>query len=126
MDRPTIPQQHACSALAMARRGLARLVSLAVLGACCGASAQALEQIDFSAQRAQVIAQLDRVPELELRQRHLRCVHVASVRALTIGETTICALVANALRERSFAGDHLAMTAWVESRRDVQLSLLEP
>ena len=41
--------------------------------------------------------------------------HVSSVRGLTIGETTVCALVADALRERAFAGDHRAMTRWAES-----------
>ena len=90
------------------------------------AAAQTLELVDFTAQRAQVVAQLDAVPEIELRQRHLRCMHVASVRPLTIGETTLCPLVAEVLRQRGFAGDHRAMAAWSESQRDPYLSLLQP
>jgi hypothetical protein len=110
----------------MARHRGAQLVWLAISGLCATAAAQTLEQIDFAAQRAQVIALLDSVPDIELRQRHLRCMHVSSVRGLTIGETTVCALVADALRERAFAGDHRAMTRWAESQRDPHLSLLEP
>ena len=73
---------------------------------------------DFSAQPAEEIAQLERVQAIELQQRHLRCMHVSSVRSLTIGETTICALVSDALRERAFGGDHRAMAVWAWSQRD--------
>ena len=126
MTRSTTLQPHECARRPMARRRAARLAWLAVLGAGDGAAAQTLELVDFSAQRAQVIAQLERVPEIELQQRHLRCMHVSSVRNLTIGETTICALVSDALRERAFAGDHRAMAAWAASQRDPHLALLEP
>ena len=128
MNRSTTAHLHAPSRHVMARHRGAQLAWLAISGLCvaAAAAAQTIEQIDFAAQRAQVIALLDGVPDIELRQRHLRCMHVSSVRGLTIGETTVCALVADALRERAFAGDHRAMTRWAESQRDPHLSLLEP
>ena len=126
MTRSTTTQPHECARHPTARRRATRLAWLAILGTCGGAAAQTLELVDFSAQRAQVIAQLERVPAIELQQRHLRCMHVSSVRNLTIGETTICALVSDALRERAFAGDHRAMAAWAASQRDPHLALLEP
>jgi hypothetical protein len=129
MTHPIPPNDFSSTRTAARRRAnprfcLAATTALSI--AASAAAAQTLEQIDFSAQRSQVIAQLDRVPEIELGQRHLRCMHVASVRSLTLGEVTVCALVADALRARVFGGDHQAMATWAESRRDPHLSLLQP
>ena len=119
--------------LAVARCRLKRhcmpsAVALVALGfgLASAVAAQTLELIDFSAQRSQVLAQLDHVPTIELRQRYLRCMHVSTIRGLTVGETTICALAAESLRERVFGGDYGAMVIWAESQRDPYLLLLQP
>ena len=128
MTHPIPPNDFSSTRTAARRRANPRfcLAATTALSIAASAAAAQLEQIDFSAQRSQVIAQLDRVPEIELGQRHLRCMHVASVRSLTLGEVTVCALVADALRARVFGGDHQAMATWAESRRDPHLSLLQP
>ena len=126
MDSTTHDENAVACPRATFRRSRMLAWLAAAMSCLSTATAQTLEQIDFSAQRSQVVAQVESVPDIELRWRHLRCLHVASVRGLTMGETTVCAIVADALRERVFAGDHRAMTTWAESQRDPYLSLLQP
>ena len=103
----------------------AAVVAGAALGTPSIAFAQSLNQIDFAAPRARIVAALAAVPAGQLRQVYLACARESNQRLLDPGEAMVCTMVADTLLARDFNGDFAALIAWWQSHRDAPIAMAQ-
>jgi hypothetical protein len=82
------------------------------------AAADDLRRLSPQAPRAQLVTQLQGMPEDRLRQMYLRCAHISNERLLDPDEAVLCVVTADVLLARAFAGDFAALIAWYQRNRD--------
>ena len=70
------------------------------------------EPVSLTANRQELRAGLDRLPQAQLQRLILRCDSEAATRILDVSEAVPCAMALDALLEREFRGDFQAFLAW--------------
>lgn len=79
---------------------------------------QTLPEAAVWGDRERLLAGVERVAEADLKALYLRCVRESSRRLLGFDEATLCSIVSEALKARSFGGDFNALLAWWRLHRD--------
>lgn len=79
--------------------------------------------LDIVAGESRFVAQLERLPELDLKSFYLRCSRAASQSLLGSGEAALCSLGYEILLKRTFGGDFFALLAWSRLHPDDTLEL---
>jgi hypothetical protein len=73
------------------------------------ATAQQIEVIPYE---RQVVAQLQAMPEGDLKETYLHCWRESTHRVMGYGEIALCSIVYETVLRRIFAGDFDALLAW--------------
>lgn len=74
--------------------------------------------VDAVAVESRLVAQLERLPEQDLKSFYLRCSRAASQHALGSGEIALCSQGYEILLKRIFGGDFFALLAWSQLHSD--------
>lgn len=94
------------------------VVSLGVLSAPWVHAQAPGHALDVVVEESRLVAQLERLPELDLKSFYLRCSRAASQHALGSGEIALCSLGYEILLKRIFGGDFFALLAWSQLHPD--------
>lgn len=92
-----------------------RMVSVGTLGTCAVPSAAAAS--DPLADRAEVLAQYEALPQPCLRAIVVVCNRAAEGGLLDVGQAAACSIGHEALLKRGFAGDFQALMGWWQRQR---------
>ena len=98
--------------LSLARHIVSAIVTSAVVTCSFPTNAQVLGHGTVVLDEQQVIAQLQTLPEVELKDAYSHCSREATQRLLGYGEAALCSIVYETLLRRVFGGNFDALLTW--------------